>query len=219
MRAAIWAVSATAALAGVAHADDGGLRSSLGIGTGGLEAGLSYGVSPTLELRGTLSVADVNVRDEVDDIRYRGGADWVAGGIFLDWRPFENWFTVIGGAQFGHRTLDLNATPNVNATIGGTVYTPAQIGRLQGRVELGELAPYLGMAADFRPADGTGLGFRLSAGVVYNDVNVSLRAVDGLLASDAAFQADVEREEAEVADELEGIELYPIITAAVTYSY
>lgn len=207
------------ALAGAAQAEAGPWSAGLGVGTTGAEAQVSYDVAPRLALRGTLSVLSFDRDTETDGVDYQGELESTTGGAFLDWRPFDNWFVVTGGAYFGDRNVEVTATPSGLTQIGNVVYSPAQIGQLQGDIDMGEFAPYLGVAADWRFAGGGKWGMRLAAGVAFGEVETSLRAVGGLLESDPAFQQDIAREAAELQDEAEVLETYPVLSASLTYRY
>lgn len=208
-------------LVGVAQAEiePGRFTVSQGLGTTGAETTVGYAVNEKVELRGTLSLARFGMDTNSDGVRYEGTFDGTTGGLFVDWRPFQNWLSVTAGAYVGDRGIDLNAVPLAPVSIGGVTYAPADVGRLEGRVDLGSLAPYVGLNADWRPQDNRGLGLRISAGVAFGEADVSLVAVGGRLVTDPALLIDLERESANLAEDVEMLKTYPVISAALTYRY
>ena len=113
--------------------------------------------------------------------------------------PFRNSFFVSGGAYFGERGVDLDATPTRDVRIGGVTFTPAQVGRLDGRIDLEDTAPFAGIGFDNTFTRGGRLGFRFTAGAVFGDAPVvNLQASGGTFSDNPIFQERLRQEEAEI---------------------
>jgi hypothetical protein len=131
----------------------------------------------------------------------------------------NSWLTVSAGAFVGDRGASLTATLSTITQIGTASYTPAEIGALRGDVDLGDVAPYLGVSADMKFARDSAWGVRFTGGMIFNDVTTRLRAVGGLLETDPAFQSQVEAERAELEDEADALKIYPVLSMHLTYQY
>jgi hypothetical protein len=61
-------------------------------------------------------------------------------GLLGDIFPFQSSSHFTGGAYLNRNKADITATPTSNVEIGGTIYTSAQIGSLDGRIKFKDLA-------------------------------------------------------------------------------
>lgn len=192
---------------------------SQGFGTLGSETQAMVRVSPSLDLRGSFSYLALDRTADVDSVAYQGAFSSTALGAFVDWRPFNEWLTFSLGAYVGDRGATLRATPATATQIGAVTYTPAEIGALNGGIDLGDVSPYLGMSADMKYAEGSKWGLRFTAGVIFNEVTTRLAATGGLLENDPAFQAQVAAERARLQEEAEALKIYPVASLHMTYRY
>lgn len=93
--------------------------------------------------------------------------------------------------------MTTNRADGVNestTTIGNTVYTSAQVGALNGKLDFDKVAPYVGIGWGNPFGKSSRWSISLDLGTMLQDSpNVELNA-NGLLASNAAFMADLNRE-------------------------
>ena len=96
-----------------AQSNEGG-RFAVGaqVGTPGLGLQAQWALSPKVVLRGGYDVLDWDRDQTYKGIDYEAKIDFKSPGAFLDLHPFENGFLVSGGAYFGSRKIDLDATPD-----------------------------------------------------------------------------------------------------------
>lgn len=188
----------------------------LGYGTQGLEAHAAVAVTERLALRGTLSDLSYSVSDlKGSNVSYDAKADFSTVGAFLDWRPFDTPLTLTAGGYFGDRKVKLRAAPTGNVTIGGVTYTPAQAGTLDGVFDLGDAAPYLGIAWDTTFAhEGPGFAWRAALGVAFGDPAVTLTSSTGLVAA-----ADLAAEARRIEDDGEALKTYPVLSLSGFYRF
>ena len=150
-------------------------------------------------LRGGYDVLQWDRDDSYQDVDYNAEIDFKSPGAFVDLHPFRNSFFVSGGAYFGERGVDLDATPTRDVRIGGVTFTPAQVGRLDGRIDLEDTAPFAGIGFDNTFTRGGRLGFRFTAGAVFGDAPVvNLQASGGTFSDNPIFQERLRQEEAEI---------------------
>ena len=128
--AAILLASPAAALAQV----PGPVAVGAQVGTPGLGANIQFALNDVIVLRGGYDVLQWDRDDSYQDVDYNAEIDFKSPGAFVDLHPFRNSFFVSGGAYFGERGVDLDATPTRDVRIGGVTFTPAQVGRLDGRM-------------------------------------------------------------------------------------
>ena len=222
IRTAAFTVAALALLgiASSASAQDGRFALGAQIGTPGGGVSALYALTPNFVVRGSYDALKFDRDDSYSDIDYNAQLDFNSPGAFVDWHPTGNAFFVSAGAFFGDRSVDLDATPTTNTTIGGVSYTPAQIGKLTGKIELESTAPFAGLGFDNTFTTTGRWGFRLLAGAAFGDEpQVDLNASGGTLSNDPTFQARVADEEANIQDDADKFKVLPVIQAGLTYRF
>lgn len=155
----------------------------------------------------------------LDGIDYRGDVNLINAGVMADWYPFLYGLRISGGARWNGSDIDLSARPGSVVTIGGTAYTPAEIGRVRGTLDANPIAPVVsfGFVGDPIPF----LTLSAELGVMFQGApEVSgLRASGGLLANDPALLADLEAEERHIERELDAYRFWPVAQLLVTYKF
>ncbi|MFQ5680546.1 MAG: hypothetical protein ACE5GG_00605 [Candidatus Omnitrophota bacterium] len=153
------------------------------------------------------------------DVKYDLDLNLLSFSGLVDWFPFSGSFHLSGGALVNRNKLDLTAQSAASYIIGNTTYTSAQLGTLTGELDFKELAPYAGIGWG-NPFGREGRWtFVLDLGVMFQGApNVSLSA-DGSLSGNAAFQADLAREEENLEDEIGNFEFYPVASFGITYRF
>jgi hypothetical protein len=206
--------SATPALAG-----DGTLAFGATAGTLGVGPEISLRPMEGLGVRGNLYWLSFSHDADVDDIDYHGDLGLLSVGAMLDWYPFDGGFRVSAGGRWNGNEVDLFAQPANDVTIGGTTYTPAEIGRLTGTVETNPFAPVLtiGWGGDLS----RGLSIGVEAGILYQGAPeiTNLRARGGLLESDPGLLGDLEDEEELIEDEMENYQVWPVFQLLLLYRF
>ncbi|QTC90332.1 hypothetical protein [Brevundimonas goettingensis] len=211
---------AALALASTASAQDGRFAVGGQLGTPGGGVSVLYSLSPNFVVRGSYDALKFDRDDSYDDIDYNAQLDFSSPGAFIDWHPTGNAFFVSAGAFFGARDVNLDATPTTNTNIGGTVFTPAQIGNLTGKIELESTAPFVGIGYDNTFTSPGHWGFRLLAGAAFGDEpQVDLNASGGTLSNDPTFQAQLAQEEADIQDDADNFKVLPVVQVGVTYRF
>lgn len=216
------AVSLVAALFApmIAHAQEQPAAISVGVSGGSLGIGpeVGYRVSPAIGLRASASFLGVSHNVDVDDINYDGDLKLRSYGANADVYPFRSAFRLSAGFRINHNRVDLVATPSNAVSIGGTTYTPEEIGTLEGKVRARKFSPTftLGVAKN----RSRGLSWSLDAGVMLHGTphTYDLTAT-GELSSNPFFQQDLVREQANIEDEVSKYKVYPIAQLSVGYAF
>ncbi len=108
-------------------------------------------------------------------------------------------------------------TGGANFDIGGSTFSPADVGSLQSVTSFDSTSPYLGVGYDFEILGKVGLNFDF--GVLWQgDPSVTLEA-DGLTAGSQVFQDALEAERVELEDEMSDFKAWPVVSVAFIYNF
>ncbi len=175
-----------------------------------------------------------------DGIDYDGDFRFNAGAVMLDYRPFAGGFRISAGGYTGAPEIKLVAEgDNEQFDVGNRQYTAD--GRLDGDIDLGGAAPYVGIGWGGRPS-GTGFGFSFDVGVMFtSSPGISLTATgnacdstvvacnpNGLAGFDVndpndpraqAFQSELEQERQNLEDDAKDYKYWPVVNLGVHYRF
>lgn len=187
--------------------------SSLGAG---LEVGARF--NDYLGLRIGANAFVYSFKDSSDDIHYDFDVNLASGGAIFDVHPFGNGFRLSGGFRYGSNNVDLTAKPDGFITVGGTTFSAAEAGAVEGTMDLNNFAPYAGIGYQGQFMKER-LMLALDVGVLFQgqpDVNLE---GTGILRGDPTFEAAVRREERDVEDKLQILRYYPVIALTLSYRF
>lgn len=183
------------------------------IGTTGLGADVGLALGDAVVLRGGLGFFPIDWEQEYS------GIDWtvqVPGELTLgvDLHPGGGVFRVSAGAMIRNSDLTIDGAYEGTVTIGGETYTDEEVGELTGFVENNRVAPFVLLG--FGKHGTGGVGFFVDLGAAWlGDPTLTVDA-DGIVADDETFKANLERERAEIEDELDvWARWYPILNLGV----
>lgn len=189
-------------------------------GTLGIGPEVSARVSPVLALRANATFLSFGHSVDGEDIDYDGDLKLASGGATVDVHPFANGFRISGGVRYNKNKVKLTATPETGESVevGGTTYTGAQIGRLNGDVRVKEFAPTLTLG--YAGGLTKGLKFGIDAGVMFEGKPRirNLRAT-GPIAATPSFQQALAREEQDIRDDVEKYDIFPIAQLPIGYAF
>jgi hypothetical protein len=181
------------------------------LGLGG-DVGIRFNDFIGVRVAGNAWVADFDAG--YGDIDYNVDFTLASVGPMLDVYPFGGVFRITGGFRYNMNGVGLTATPNTNITIGGTTYTPGQVGTLDGDIDLNTLAPYVGLGLEFTLLNGM-MALGAEAGVLFQgEPSVSLSSSTGVVS-----QADLDAEAQQIEDDLSILAYYPVITLYMTLRF
>ena len=195
----------------LAHAQGVGVQvSSLGLGVEAQTAPVGG-----LALRGGANALGFGIERSVEGIAYGADVELKSAGALVDWYPGLGGFRLSGGVRINGNSVDLTAQPVQSVNVGGTTYSPSQVGRLSGSADFNRFAPYLGVGWQ-----GSVMGGRMLVGLDFGalyqgkpDVHLSSTAATPGLADDLA------REARAIEDELGGFRFYPVVSLTFTYRF
>jgi hypothetical protein len=184
-------------------------------GTLGVGPELTAKLATDINVRVGFNTFDLDLDDEeIDDVEYDLGIDLSSLSAIVDWHIFDDPFRISGGFISMHNTIDLDATPNKNVEIGYSTYTPAQIGTLNGSLDIDGLSPYVGIGWGNPFAGKRRWGFTLDMGLAFTDSpDVKLTS------SGIATLADLEKERRDIEDDFDSLKVYPVITLGLFFRF
>lgn len=215
-----------AAAVGLLSAGGAGAQTAVGrwavgptVGTDGIGADLKYSVSPTLVLRGRAAWLNLHDSEDSDGIHYSGRIKNSTIGGFADWHPWANGWLLSAGVLGGDRKVNISGTSANNVTINGNVYTPSQIGSVNGRAKLPNVAGFLGAGYDSAFTSSGPLSFNVLAGVQLGGSPKVTLTSTGTLATSPQLQNDLRREEDNIRHDLNFTKYYPAISVGLAYRF
>ena len=207
-----WFALSALLVTGGAAADGFGLGVKAGTLGFGVEG--TFGLSENLNLRTGINDYSYSQDETEGGIRYDGKLELSTIALLLDWHPFAGTFRLSAGLMNNKNALRLSATPTANQTIGGTSYTPADIGTLSGDVTFKSTAPYAGIGWGNAARRGRFGGVFEIGAMFQGKPKVSLRASGGLVS-----QADLNAEAQEAQTDLDDFKIYPVISLGLSYRF
>lgn len=199
-------------------AENGGLAVGVQGGTLGAGVNLNYPISSMITVTVGINKHSSSTTDTTDGIDYDVDLNLQTIALLANFHPFAGSFRITGGAMINSNELKMAADPAATYDIGGITYTAAEVGNLSATVDFRKIAPYAGIG--FGHSASSGLGFMVDIGILMQGKpNVDLKSTGGLLSNDAAFLAELEREEANAEDDIKGFTMYPVVSAGINYRF
>ena len=214
-----WLLASTVALAASpAFGDDQNVKFGGRIGTLGYGVEGGFQLHKRINVRASLSGAEINFNETIEGIDYKVTATTGASGAQIDLFPAFFGIYITGGLYSNDNSIELSATPEQGIQIGGTTYTPEQVGRLDGTVTFEDVAPYAGLGWTGK-LPFTMIETFFEGGAYFQGAGEIEYVASGLLSEDPGFMADLDAEAAEIQEELSKYEVYPAINIGMRISF
>lgn len=218
------AVACLALAAGAASAENFAIGAQAG--TTGFGVSGQYKLNDRFVLRGDLDSFkyDIDVEGDDADLQYEGEIDFGTVGLFVDYHPGGGSFFLSGGAYLGKREVSISGrgAPGTTVDVGDDVFAAEQVGTITGTADFGDSAPFLGLGWNTAFSGEGKIGFRFLAGAAFgSDAEVSLSRSGGTAtgADAAAIDAELDREEQELQDDVDGVSVYPVVQIGLSYRF
>jgi hypothetical protein len=182
-----------------------------------------FQAAPNVTLRAGGDLFKYEDEYEGGRLRYDGEADFSTVSAFVDLHPFNNAFFVSGGGYFGGRTVEVAARPTGPVIVDGFTFTPEQFGTLRGEADFGDAAPFAGLGWNNTFRTSGPLGFKVLLGATFgSDPEATLRREGGTALTPAAaavLEADRQREERELEEDLKDFRILPVAQVGLTFRF
>lgn len=193
------------------------------IGSTGVGVHLTVPLQPKLNGRFGFNFLNYSYDTDIDDINYDFKLKLRTFDALLDFYPAENNFRLTAGLSYNGNKIDAVGLPNVTGTyvINGTVYTAANAGQLDGRIDFRKAAPYLGIGWG-NAVKNKGWGFSADLGVLFQGSPKTRLANSGCTAPAAIcaqLASDVAAENADLADKADDYKFYPVLRVGASYRF
>lgn len=188
-----------------------GVRTS----TQGIGAEISTSIGKFAAIRGGFNFFSIDFNRTEGGINYDAELDLASVNLFLDLYPAGGPFRLTAGLVIDKNKIAVTATEQPSFTIGDMTFTEAETGLLEGTASFRDTTPYLGIGIG-NPYRGGKWTITLDAGVYFLEPRVSLTSAGGTLSNDPVLLTELERERAELEDELDRMRVWPVIGITVT---
>lgn len=205
------ALIAAAVLVGPARAQDAGLAihaGSMGVGIDGVVM-----VHPQVGVRAGANYFPFDISYNSSGIDYNLDLPSPQFLLVADLYPTRS-FRVSGGLMISSANFELTAKLHGPVDIGGTTYTPAQVGSLTGVLETRDVSPYIGIGFGNPAASRVGLLFDL--GVAFHGNPKAGLSADGPVDVLPSFQQDLDQEAQKIQADVENYIVYPVLSIGVS---
>lgn len=199
-------------------------------GTLGVGAELTVGLTPQLNGRVGIGGFDyTDERREVSDIEYDAEARLRTATALLDWHPGGRGFRLTAGVVWNGTEVEGNSLPPASGAydIGG-VQVPVEIlGTLDAEAEFDPIAPYVGLGWGNAVRTSRKVGFSFEIGAVFAgeaDIELTPRLpADSPIATNPlarqALEILLNREEADLEEDVADYDIYPVVSLGLTYRF
>ena len=212
---------------------NGGAYAGLHAGTLGTGVNVGFDFSKDFALRGLYNHFNLDFDETEAGNEYDGKLRLRSLGLVLDWHPFWGAFRVSGGGFLNKNKLSAS-TEGVDLGIGAGKYDA----NLDLRMKFEPLAPYLGIG--WTSGRGrSGLAFAFDVGALFRssphvsasgraegcdfsvsesgEAEVDCSGVSGVVAGE--LESNLEREHRELRDDLDVLQVYPVLSLGVSYRF
>lgn len=196
-------------------ADD---RFGVGIkaGTYGLGADFGVTLNDYVSFRVSFQRLEVSVDESVDDVDYDGDFTLGGEGVYADIYPFGGQFRITGGLFSNRNEVGLEGTPTGSIDIGDNTYTPSQVGTLSGTVTFDSTAPYVGVGWGNTSRGKKRLRFVVDLGILFQG---SGQVEDYAASGGGVLQSDLDKEAADIEDEIGDVDFWPILNFGLAFRF
>ena len=188
-------------------------------GTLGLGLEASWRPIPWFDIRAGLNRFDFDVSGFQAGIDYDSTFELETYYATANFRFPLSPFRMTLGAYSNGNEVQLSSLPVGTYLIGNNPipFTAADVGTVRGTVSFDGVSPYLGAGFDLNVAGR--LGLALDFGILLQGEPIVTATVDGLLALDPAFLAEVENERLQLEDEASSLKAYPVISIGFNFNF
>ncbi|MEM7570803.1 MAG: hypothetical protein AAF337_13510 [Pseudomonadota bacterium] len=210
----------TVSLPAAAEMERRGPTLTLKVGSNGLGAEVTYGLSHIVRVRAGGYGFKAGFDATTTDVDYDLDLRLLSGAGYLDVHPFGGRFRLTAGLVYNANRADATGQVNQELVFGDNTFSPAQVGTIEGAVDFRRWSPYAGIGWGSPLTKESNWAFEADVGVLFQGrPEVSLMSVGGELSADPVLMNAVADEEAELQDDIDFFRFYPVVSLGVAYTF
>lgn len=190
-------------------------------GTPGLGLNATLGVTETLNVRTVFNYFQYDFDENEDGVDYNLDLDLNSLGGLVDWHPMGGGFRITGGIFANGNDISGigRGQPGTMVEFGTVIVDADDLGTVDASIDFNSVAPYLGVGWGNAVGEGH-WAFMVDLGVFFQgspDVVINTPDVDPSIA--AIVDAERASAEAELEDEIDGLDLFPYLSFGVAFKF
>ena len=197
-----------------------GIGISAKVGTLGYGGDITVGLLPQLNVRSGFNTFffEVNTNDRSENsTKISADLKLQTIPILLDWHPWAGAFRLTAGMMVNNNELSLYAEPGDTVKINSIEYS---LQHLDGKASFNRTAPYVGVGTGNAANRSTRLHFSCDVGLMFQgEPKIELRATASDPVIQTALDADIEQERKSTEDDVSVFNIYPVISAGVSFTF
>lgn len=151
---------------------------------------------------------------EKDEYSYDVKIGFLSFSALADYFPFKSGFKLTTGFVINLNKIQADLKPTKSYTVGGDVYTPDLLGRLNANINFNKFAPYFGIGFGNPTAGTRGIGFTFDIGTFYQGAPKAKLSATGLIEPSASPE-----QQQKLENNLNWFKWYPVISFGLTYKF
>lgn len=199
----------------------------IGVNVGTLGAGVEYSSSfnELFALRTGFNTLTYSDSLNESGIKYDADLELQTISLVFDYHPFGNGFRLSAGAMYNGNNLDVTAKPDgsQDIEINGIQYSASDVGKLDGKIDFNNFAPYAGLGYSSSKTKSSGFSFNTEIGALFQGTGTAkLNATCGSAVTAQQcnqIRNDLLEEEKQLNDELSDFKIYPVVSMGIGYKF
>jgi hypothetical protein len=196
------------------------------VSTLGIGASVTKSITPNFNARVGINAFGVDADITETDVTYKGDVNLSNISTVIDYYPFQNsGFRLTGGLVFQDNNVKGTGTPTNNTiTIGDDTYTSNDLQSVDAKASFtNSVAPYLGIGWGNPVKPGRRWAFSFNLGVMFtgsSEVDITPNFAPGAnQAVKDEINASIQKEINQLEDDLDGFNIYPVLSLGVSYQF
>jgi len=202
--------------AGIANAEDSNFGIGVKAGTLGLGAEIRWAPVPIVDFRVGANAYDLGSNGQYAGIDYDATLElesyFLTANINFPLSPFR----ITAGLFSNSNQMVMVGSEAASYNIGGTTFSPGEVGTLTSTTTFDDVATYVGIGIDFELFDKAGINFDLGV-LLQGDPVVTLES--NMESVNALLRDAVVIETAGLTDKMDYLKAYPVISLSVVYNF
>ncbi len=204
------------------------------VGLNGMGLDLTVALSKNINARIGMASVDIDSQSETIDVGDSGGEgtvdaeldfDYGSSALLFDWHVLNGGFRITAGMMKNNGAAELSGELVGNIVVDGLSVDQSDIaGELGGEIKLSDsYQPYIGIGWGRGAGGDGGFSFMMDLGVVMLDPSVDFDATVDAGGTNGLSQAELNTRltklESDAEDDLDVLELWPVLALGVNYAF